>query len=96
MNLVDPTPASLAALHEDCQPSHFGQGRETVMDESYRLAREMLGDRFNLNFDPLAPRAGVLASVSAFCKNSVEAALYKMNCYTTGTRLLHVTIFSIR
>lgn len=54
------------------------------MDESYRLARELLSDSFNLNFDPLSPRTGVVPSIAAFCKTGVEVALYKINSYTTG------------
>lgn len=54
------------------------------MDESYRLARELVANRIGLNFDPLAQANGILQTVSAFCKKGVDVRLYKLNSYMTG------------
>lgn len=75
---------SLEALHDDCKPSAFGHGKERVMNELYRLARELPADSLGLNFDPIGHTSGILPAVSAFCKTGTTAALYKLNSYTTG------------
>ncbi|KAG8902269.1 hypothetical protein FRB99_004688 [Tulasnella sp. 403] len=74
----------LEALHQDAEPSHFGMGNETVMDESYRLARELRADQLGFNFDPLSLRMGIVASIANFCNKPVEVVLYKLNSYTEG------------
>lgn len=98
ISLHKPPSDTLDQLHADCDPSPFGHGKETVYDESYRLARELQSNRFNLNFDPTAISTGTLAAVSAFTSptagaslentklpiTGVEAKLYKFNSYTAG------------
>ena len=81
-----PTLTMLDDLHDHCAPSHFGHGKELVKDEFYRLARELEAERFGLNFDPIAQRTGVVATVSAFVKKGVDVRMYKLNSYTTSTR----------
>ncbi|KAG8902982.1 hypothetical protein FRC01_009390, partial [Tulasnella sp. 417] len=66
VSLSKPSTEALDLLHADADPSPFGHNKELVHDESYRLARELRSDRFNLNFDPIAVNTGVLAAVSAF------------------------------
>ncbi|KAG8918215.1 hypothetical protein FRC00_012737, partial [Tulasnella sp. 408] len=66
LSLSKPSTAALDLLHADADSSSFGRNKELVHDESYRLARELKSDRFNLNFDPIAADGGVMAAVSAF------------------------------
>lgn len=64
------------------------------MDESYRLARELISNRIGMNFDPLAQANGILQIVSTFCMKGIDIRLYKLNSYTTGGyRRLDHTIF---
>lgn len=86
---------ALGALHQDSDLSHFGQGLQRVMDESYRLARELVSNRIAMNFDPLAEANGILQTVSAFCKKGVDIRLYKLNSYVTGGYQLLVTCNTI-
>ncbi|KAG8919539.1 hypothetical protein FRC00_011208, partial [Tulasnella sp. 408] len=72
VSLNKPSTEALDLLHAEADPSPFGHNKELVHDESYRLARELRSDRFNLNFDPIAVDAGVLAAVSAFAAPHLE------------------------
>ncbi|KAG8913486.1 hypothetical protein FRC00_002310 [Tulasnella sp. 408] len=74
ISLCKPSTEVLDLLHAEADPSPFGQGKELVHDESYRLARELGSVRFSLNFDPIAVDGGVLAAVSAFAAPHVEAS----------------------
>ncbi|KAG8984835.1 hypothetical protein FRB90_005096, partial [Tulasnella sp. 427] len=60
LSILNPSLDALEGLHADADPSYFGHGQKRVHDESYRLAREIRAERFNLNFDPISIDAGVL------------------------------------
>ena len=74
----------LAAFHEACLPAHFGHGTERVYDESYRLAREILPECFQLNFDPMHESNEILSNVATVCRVHVRSELYKVNSYGPG------------
>ncbi|KAF8578571.1 hypothetical protein K439DRAFT_460544 [Ramaria rubella] len=75
-------------LLDACTPSAHGLGKETVFDESYRLARELQQDSFALTMDILN-ESGVLASIAALTSprnpsDGLVAQLYKLNAYASG------------
>ncbi|KIO22443.1 hypothetical protein M407DRAFT_28025 [Tulasnella calospora MUT 4182] len=74
ISLSKPSTEALDLLHAEADPSPFGHNKELVHDESYRRARELRSDRFNLNFDPIAVDTGVLAAVSAFAAPHLEGS----------------------
>ncbi|KAG8980187.1 hypothetical protein FRB90_007770 [Tulasnella sp. 427] len=74
LSLINPPADALDALHAGADPAHFGHGKELVHDESYRLARDLHADKFNLNFDPISVDAGVLPVVSAFAAPHLDDA----------------------
>jgi len=85
--LANANPLELAAFHAACLPAHFGHGSESVYDESYRLAREMLPERFKLNFDPIEESNGILSNIATVCRisiSSISTQLYKVNSYGPG------------
>ena len=76
-------------LLEVCKPSAHGRGNETVYDESYRLACELLQGSFALTEDILNENNNVLASIAALIaprnpEDGIVARLYKLNAYTVG------------
>jgi len=78
-------PSELAAFHAACLPAHYGHGTERVYDESYRLAREMLPECFELNFDPLnSLDTEILSNIKAVCRASIWSKVYKINSYGPG------------
>ena len=85
--LANANPSELAAFHAACLPAHFGHGSERVYDENYRLAREILPERFKLNFDPIENSNGILSNIATVCRirtYSISTQLYKVNSYGPG------------
>ena len=78
----------LDSLHQYATPSPFCLGKETVLDETYRLAREIRSERLALNVDLLDSQYEILPAISTFCKTSVRGVLYKLNSYVTGEPIL--------
>ncbi len=81
-------PAEMARLHKAADPSPFGKGKETVVDESVRKAHELKPDAFSLSggFDVTVP-AEVLEKVRAELvpdATSISAKLHKVNVYEKG------------
>ena len=76
--------ADYNAFHNACLPAHYGQGKELVYDEEYRLAREIRPEAFGLNFDPIKSSNEVLASISRLIDIPITAELYKINSYGPG------------
>ena len=81
MAVTNANATELAAFHEACLPAHFGHGTECVYDESYRLAREILPEFFQLNFDPINE---ILSKVATVCRVHVRSELYKVKSYGPG------------
>lgn len=74
----------LSMLHDACAPSSHGQGKETVYDETYRLAREMHPHNFALNFDPIRGKGMLEWIISTFIGRPCDIELYKLNSYSKG------------
>jgi hypothetical protein len=75
---------SLQELHNSFTPSAFGKGTETVLDESYRLARELPPDSFLMRPEALKLIESIMPIVTDIIGTPVRAELYKLNSYATG------------
>lgn len=65
--------------------SPFGQGKKTVIDDTYRLAREIKPDGFEIRPDPVE-RSGILTQIGSRlglgC--NLRAEIAKLNIYNKG------------
>ncbi|KAF9256779.1 hypothetical protein L218DRAFT_965986 [Marasmius fiardii PR-910] len=82
-------PEGLSKLSISCDKATFGRAKEDVLDESYRKAGKMDLDRFSSKLDShvvrLLPKILPQLLNGTDLERDVEAELYKLNVYDTGS-----------